>query len=282
MKKFSFWFQSFFILGTVLFSVSCNTIEDTASTVLSITDTATDQVESEGINYEIESSVDGYVAGITTGGANVKSAFSETTPDGVEVSVIESTLSATGFPKTITLNFGTTGIKGKRGKMLKGKIIIKLSAKLRDPQSERVITFENFMVDDNAVKGTKSVIFDGTTSWKISAHDTIVTKTGTIIGNSDRVRKLSEGAATPLTFTDDKYEITGTSDGVNKKGATYSMVIDPLKPLVLLASHPFFVSGTVTTTLGKKTILLDYGNGAVDALATITINGVSQEINLKR
>lgn len=282
MKKFSFWFQSFFILGTVLFSVSCNTIEDTASTVLSITDTATDQVESEGINYEIESSVDGYVAGITTGGANVKSAFSETTPDGVEVSVIESTLSATGFPKTITLNFGTVGIKGKRGNVLKGKIVIKLYAKLREPQSKREITFDNFMVNDNPVKGTKSVVFDGTTSWTISARDTIVTKSGTIICNSDRVRKLVAGDATPLLFSDDKYEISGKSDGVNKKGATYNMVIDDAKPLVLFATYPFFVSGTVTTTLNKKTILLDYGNGAQDALATITINGVSQEINLKR
>ncbi len=45
---------------------------------------------------------------------------------------------------------------------------------------------------------------------------------------------------------------------------------------------PFPVSGIVNIEKINATATLDYGNGDCDKLATITINGVSKEIILRK
>jgi len=45
---------------------------------------------------------------------------------------------------------------------------------------------------------------------------------------------------------------------------------------------PFPVSGIVEIVKNDATATLDYGNGECDKLATITINGVTKEIVLRK
>ena len=45
---------------------------------------------------------------------------------------------------------------------------------------------------------------------------------------------------------------------------------------------PFPVSGVVENVKNDSKATLDYGNGDCDKLATITINGVTKEIVLKK
>lgn len=274
--------MAIFVAGFAVITVGCSVVEDTTTTVASLTETATDMGQAESINYEIESSTDFYVGNSQTGGFKVKSAVIEASGDSVITTVTHPPLGILYFPKTITIDFGTVGVLGKRGNTLKGKIVVEISAKMTDANSKRVIKFVNFSVNGNSVKGIKTVVFDGLSSWTVTARDTIATTNGVIVSNSDRVRKFAEGLSTPLDFSDDKYEISGSSTGVNKKGASYSMKITAAKPLVLLAGWPFFVSGEVTTSTEKKTVILDYGNGAKDATATLTYNGISKEVTLKK
>ena len=98
-----------------------------------------------------------------------------------------------------------------------------------------------------------------------------------VIWNSERVR-------TRILNTDVsvKYSITGSSNGINGNGVAYTMEIDPTKPLVIGTGCPYFVSGAVIITTEKRSALLDYGDGTADAIATLTINGVTKEIKLRK
>ena len=278
MKKTNFWSVSVLVAGFAFLATACNIanettklIDDSTTTVTTLTETATDLSQAESTNAEIESSTDYYISSAQKGGYKVKSAVVD--------SSVSTTYSSTGliFPKTVTITFGASGVTGRCGNILKGKIIVKLTAApLTSSSYERTITFDGFTVNGNAIKGYKKVVFNNVSNtWAVTARDTITTTSGTVVFNSDRVRKL-------VTGTLDKFEISGSSSGVNKKGAAYSMTIAATKPLILYLDYPFFVSGVVTTATDKKTVDLDYGNGAKDAIATLTYNGISKEINLKK
>lgn len=289
MKKTNFWSVSVLVAGIAFLATACNVanettklIDDTTTTVTTLTETATDVAQAESANYEIEGSSDYYIANDQTNGFKVKSNVAVLPSDSVTVTVVHPAGGVLFFPKTITIDFGTVGVLGKRGNKLKGKIIVEVSAKMTQANSKRTITFKDFYVNDNAVNGQKTVTFDGTSSWTAIDSVKINTTSGVIFAKSNRVRKITEGASTPFIFTDDKYEISGASSGVNKKGIAYSMTISPTKPLVLLAGWPFFVSGVVTTSTEKKTVDIDYGDGTKDAIATATYNGVSKSFNLKK
>jgi hypothetical protein len=208
-----------------------------------------------------------------------------TTADTVIVTVDKPGL--TVFPKKMCIDFGTTGFTDKRGDVLKGKIYLTISNRMTIAGSTRKLQYANFFINDNAVKGTKTVTYKGETagnpSWNIVATDTIVRTDGTtVMWNSDRTRTRTDNNGTPLIYWDDIYSIIGSSNGINAKGVAYTMEIDPAKPLKAVGGFKFFVSGAVLITSDKRTALLDYGDGTKDAKATVTINGVTKTINLRK
>ena len=81
---------------------------------------------------------------------------------------------------------------------------------------------------------------------------------------------------------DDVFTITGSASGTNSKGNAFTILIT--KPFIRQLACRFIVSGTVQTTEStrKFTRVLDYGDEKCDALATITINGVSKPITLRK
>ncbi|MFA5044496.1 MAG: hypothetical protein WC542_01020 [Paludibacter sp.] len=265
------------------------TADQTVGTDASVTSTALDEAQASNLNDQVISTVDDYVnTSDANGFAKVSSAQkvnSITATDTVIVTIDKTGL--TVFPKKISVDFGTTGYTDKRGNVLKGKIYITVSNRMTIAGSTRQILFSNFYVNDNLVKGTKTVTYNGITdskpSWSIVARDTITRVDGTtVIWNSDRTRTRIDDNGTPLVYWDDSYAISGSSNGINAKGLAYTMTIDATKPLVTVGGWKYFVSGAVLITTEKRTALLDYGDGTKDAKATITINGVTKDINLKK
>jgi hypothetical protein len=100
--------------------------------------------------------------------------------------------------------------------------------------------------------------------------------------NSNRTRTRISNGGTPLDPTDDEFSITGGSEGLNAKGVHYIMAISANNPLIAYNNYPHFVQGSVTMTTEKRSALMDYGDGTKDNLATVTINGVTKTITLKK
>ena len=272
---------SFSLSGMI---TSC-TNDTNVGTDASVSATATDASQAATVSDAVIAEADQYIttATFTTSGiAAVKA--SETSIAGPIITV--SLKDSVSFPKTITIDYGTTGITGKRGNVLKGKIMIVVSDKLWKVNSSKTITFLNFYLIDNKITGSKVITYKGLIALNpvhnIVVKDTITRTDGTtVIWNSDRNRERTDNNGT-VDPSDDKYSITGSSNGVNAKGVAYTMVITANDPLIIYNDYPHFVQGSVTLATEKRTALIDYGDGTKDDKATITINGVTKDITLKK
>ena len=199
---------------------------------------------------------------------------------------IDST-SGTTHTMTITFGNGTSSVNClcQDGRYRRGTINVSWSGHYRDAGSTHTISFTNYFVNDNQVMGTKTVTNNGYNTaghltFSISVNGTIIKANngGTITWTSSRTREWIAGESTP-TWGDDEYLITGTASGTNSTGASFTAAITNAIDVKL--SCRFIVAGTFTITpAGKPTRTFDFGNGACDDLATVTINGNVYNITL--
>lgn len=282
---------------------SCTTeLTPSAGTDASLTATAIDEGQAASINDQVVSTADDYMNSLDVVGFQAVKSSVNSNPEKTSIKFIIDSITITvdrvglnDYPKNICLDFGT-GVTVKRGNRLKGKIYITISSKMSIANSSRTFRFADFFVNDNSVKGFKKVTYLGLTglstnpassvgypSWSIVAKDTITHADGTkVIWNSERTRTRIATNDTPLVYSDDTYSITGTSSGVNAKGVAYTMVIQDTNPLIISGNFPYFTKGSLVITSDNKTVLVDYGDGTKDTIATVTVNGVTKEVNLKK
>lgn len=266
------------------FTTSCNSDEPDQA---SLTITAQDESQVSSISDDVVSNADDIVEQIEAGNyaAAPSASAAQKVPSPRNIDGVIVTYDKTGneFPKTITLDYGTTGLTGKRGNVFKGKIIIVITGRMTVSGSSRTYTFDNFSVNDNVVKGTKSVTFSGIVSgkptWAIVVIDTVVRTDGkTVIWNATRTR-THDNNGTPAIKADDTFSFVGDASGVNAAGVSYTIQIT--KPLVISVVWPVFIEGTTLLTSEKRTVVVDYGDGTKDMKATATVNGVTKEFALR-
>jgi len=273
--------------------VSCTT-DLTSATDAALTATATDENQAASINDQVVSTSDDYLNALDATGYQAVKSNTGSTPEKTSIKLTIDSITITvdrvglnDYPKNICLDFGT-GVTVKRGNVLKGKIYITVSNKMTIANSTRTFLFSDFYVNNNAVKGSKVVTYMGLNAssqpyWTITANDTIIRADGSkVTWNSERVRTRIDNNNTPNIYWDDTYSITGSSNGVNAKGVAYTMTIMDTNPLIISGNFPYFTKGSVTITTDSKTVLVDYGDGTKDTIATATINGVTKEFNLKK
>ncbi len=191
------------------------------------------------------------------------------------------------FPKILTIDFGSscTSINGVERK---GKIIASISGKYRNQGTIITVTFDNFYRNGNKVEGTKTITNKGRNSagnlyYEILVENGQITSTdGKVIKwNSSRQREWLEGESTRWpNWQDDIYLITGSANGINKEGKSFTVSIT--KALRIALSCRYITSGTFTIqTDSDPLITVDYGNGNCDNQATITIKDKVYSITLR-
>lgn len=278
----NFWAVATLTVGLITGFSACTT-DDLSDE--SLTATVQDEAQISSISDDIITDVDEYVNANLSSVASAPASEMQKIigPKGATVTVVNE---GNPFPKVITIDYGTEGITGKRGNVFKGKVIVRVTNRMDVAGSSRNYTFENFSVNDNQVKGSKSVTYNGTTNdkknWTVLVSDTIVKAVDgkIIISNSTRIRTRISDNNTPNVYYDDKYSIEGSATGVNAKGIAYTMSIT--KPLIIDGVWPVFVEGTMVVTTEKRSVITDYGDGTRDMKATITVNGVTKTISLRK
>jgi hypothetical protein len=96
----------------------------------------------------------------------------------------------------------------------------------------------------------------------------------------DHQREFIAGWNTPRSIWDDECLITGTATGKGINGNVYTNTI--LTALHWKRVCEFLVSGTVKfERSGVDPVVLDYGTGLCDAIATLTRGTETKEILLK-
>lgn len=188
-----------------------------------------------------------------------------------------------GYPKTMTIDYGDS-LELANGRILKGKIIIVISAAPFASGSTRSITYENFCTDSICISGTsiKTRTKDPLPKFSESCDLIITLANGTTIHRvEEHVRAWIAGSDTEFNPADDVIETTGKVVVSDSKGNEYSKIITT--PLVKTGDCKFISKGVIEykSSTGKFATV-DYGNGDCDNLATRTTQDGTSVITLGR
>lgn len=188
-------------------------------------------------------------------------------------------------PRILTVDFGTTNCQGADGRNRRGKIIVSYTGRYFEIGSVKTMNFDNFYRNDNKIEGTRVITNNGLDAqgrmnWTINAQNMKIIKSNGKIHtwNSVRTRTMLAGNDTK-TWTDDVYEISGSSTGVNANGLNYTANIT--KPLHRALSCRWIDSGTIEITPEERaTRTVDFGNGNCDDQATVSVRRKTRNITL--
>jgi hypothetical protein len=194
--------------------------------------------------------------------------------------VIEIDLNA----QEIMIDFGE-GCESADGVTRSGKIFISYSDKRHIPGAVITTTFENYVVNNIGIDGTRTLrnVSNATErqrAFEITIEGGQITfpdgSTRTFAGTRTRTWSIEE-SSDEVTLT-----VTGSMSGVNRNGAQFVNSID--EPLVYKKScrqvgTKVAISGVRSLTRNDQTLMIDYGDGACDNVVVITKpNGETQEI----
>lgn len=185
------------------------------------------------------------------------------------------------WPKTVTIDFGTTNCTGTSGVRRRGKLTVVLSARYRNQGSVLSVTPTNYYVNDFLVEGSKTITNLGRNAsnnlhFSVEVSNAKITSPSGEVStwNSSRINEWIEGESTIglFNFCDDVYLISGTANGVSRTGKPYTVTItSPLRKQICCR---WIVSGTlVVAPSGLHNRTIDFGAGACDNTATVTIAG---------
>jgi hypothetical protein len=216
-------------------------------------------------------------------GRSLKSTLTDTVYMGT---CVLATLDLSTMPYKLIINFGQTNCQCEDMQYRRGKIIVQFTGNYWSPGTVVTYNFENYFINDNQILGTKTVTNKGRNSLNHLWWETVVAGSvikanngGTFTWNSSRQHEWTEGESTHFEWWDDVYMITGTAYGTGTDGKTYSINI--ITPLRKKLNCEWLESGTMNIQVQDlPLIVLDYGNGVCDNIATATVNGQSYNINL--
>lgn len=192
------------------------------------------------------------------------------------------TVSSDTFPKTITIDYGTA-CADKHGHVKQGKIIITMTDTSNVAGAVKTITYQNFYIDSMKVDYSATIKNLGKNAqgnWVIESKSVqTITKNGDVsTQTSEETIEWVSGYETTDKSDDIFYKTGSGSINVNDS-LTFSRKIT--KPLLYNRSCEYILSGTEELYRNGNTVVIDYGDGECDSVATITTNGVTEEINLE-
>lgn len=185
------------------------------------------------------------------------------------------TVSGTTFPKNIVIDFGN-GCTSPNGIVHKGKINVTLSDSVRKAGSTAVITFNNYYINNFKKEGT--VTWTNTSTATTKGWQRKVTN-GKISAPDGRywlhsgVRDVVQiaGTLTPTTLLDDVFLITGNYTVTNAAGKTRNCYIT--EALQKQTTCDNIGTGKLKVEGGSHYATINFGEGACDKLATVSIDG---------
>ena len=202
-----------------------------------------------------------------------------------EMPVVTIDTAATGYPITITIDYGT-GIETNHGKVISGTVKVVINGDKNTDGSTREITFTNCAVDTIAIDGTsiEKFIGDNTTTRKITNNSDVtfkITDGATLVRKGTETSEWLAGVVTSQDRSDDKVVING-SITVDNTTANISYSRTITNGLIKLGDCRYIVSGTVEYQQAGSVIgTLDYGDGTCDNVATLAVGGTTTEVTLK-
>jgi hypothetical protein len=245
--------------------------------------TAQDEIYADALYEEIDNTVVSNVSALSGMGfstMNMKSTLNDSS-DCMHISVDHP--DSVSFPKVVTLDFGEgcTRICKDDTIVYKGQIIVTLTDHWFVKGSQHIVTFNNFIINDVKVEGTRTITnmgFNDKNHFELGIALTggkvIFNDTAFLTRESNHVREWITGFR-PLN---DSILVTGSASGINIQGEQYERVIT--SPLVLLRCKDVqwrwvIVKGTVQITNNVTGIsTIDYAGSGCESSVVLSKNGL--------
>jgi hypothetical protein len=274
MKKMNVWLVMALIALGFSFS-SCEKNEEDGY----FSDSQISSVQDDAQSNDLMDDIDNETDDVSNANNSLKSASADTSALSGRTVVWTTNNDGTKTAVVTYTNFQNPHAINERVK--NGKINIVITGRRGDNTYKRVVTFENFTVNGIKIEGTRTIEKVSDLSYRITLTGGKITfrDNTTFVCQYVRVRTMISGWNTPSFIWDDSYTFEGDAQGTTRKNVEYTKEI--IEPVTILTAYRFPVSGSFKVTTATDTLTLDYGNGTLDAIATISKNGVSRTISLR-
>lgn len=190
----------------------------------------------------------------------------------------------TDTSKDIIIDFGEACIL-RNGNTVSGKILMHYINDKTAMTKSITVSFDNFYNNLRKIEGGHSVLRERSNAngnpQSTNTENLMITwPDGTFASkNGTEIHELIAGSDTH-TWGDDVFSITGNWTFTRKDGSLHSVTITT--PLRKELTCRFIVSGIETLEKDGQTAILDFGDGTCDDLGTISKDGVTETIHLKK
>jgi len=177
-----------------------------------------------------------------------------------------------------SINFGTSNCLCNDQKYRRGIIKILYSKNKANVK----LNTENYYVNNNKIDATRSLQYVSSTYFVITSTTSVLfaDSSQTVTESSTRTINWIEGNSTSQDKSDDVFVVSGSGSGTNHDGVAYTVNIT--SPLYRAGSCSYIKKGVVEIKPANKLARkIDFGEGACDNLATLSIGKFSKIIALK-
>lgn len=190
----------------------------------------------------------------------------------------------------IVIDFGD-GCEDGQGNIRKGKILIHFVGKRFMPESIITTTFDGYSINGITLEGTRTLTnISGSTEvspkFKVQLADGQATwPDGTVATREHCFEREWIRALNPLMdqlLVNQCGDASVAASGTNRRGVGYTMEI--VEELVYKRGCPIAVEGVkkFTNVSTGKSITVDYGDGTCDNIITISVDGTTRSVNVRR
>ncbi len=191
------------------------------------------------------------------------------------------TLSGTKASGNIKIDFGN-GCTAAGGKVWKGIVILEYSGRRYEAGSIVQTIFQDFHIDDIKIEGNvKSTTVSSSLQGAI--FDVVVTN-GKLTWPDQTFATWNADRTHNWSFTSEglMLSVEGTANGITRFGKDYTTEITQAliyKSECISKSAYMAIQGRKSILVGELEILVDYGNGACDRTATISVGRETKDVN---
>lgn len=189
----------------------------------------------------------------------------------------------TTWPKTITIDYGSTGCTGINGWVRKGKISYTLNKLPREAGAVVNVSFENYYVNGYKLEGSYSITNNGSSDANLNITTRLVNgkityPDGKWYSRTSTINWQQVAGSTTALVLDDEFNVTG--EAVIKSSANNELITSSKTPLLRKVTCGNFVSGQLNVAYNGIAGVLDFGGGACDKNATLSLGTRNYEVTL--
>lgn len=189
----------------------------------------------------------------------------------------------TTWPKTVTIDYGSTGCIGINGWVRKGKISYTLTKLPRETGAVVSVTFDNYSVNGYKLEGSYSITNNGSSDANLNITTRLVNgkityPDGKWYTRNSTINWQQVAGSGTASILDDEFNVTG--EAVIKSSANNELITSSKTPLLRKVTCGNFVSGQLNVAYNGIAGVLDFGSGACDKNATLSLGSRNYEVTL--